>query len=262
MKLEGERTIPASVQQTWDALNDPETLKACIKGCESIEATGENQFLAVMGVRIGPVNAKFKGKLDLVDIVPPDSYKINFEGQGGVAGFGKGSAIVRLSPQGDDTLLKYSAEAQVGGKIAQVGSRLVDSAASKIAEDFFKAFEAHMAALPRDGGGGGAGGTSAPGDSPASATAGSAAPSTTGSSGTPTGSARLRDDAAPVAAAPSDGAAPGARAAGTGVPAAAAPAAATSGASTTTVNSPRSPSKLPWILGLGAIAIALVAYYL
>ncbi len=147
MNLQGERTIPASVEKTWTALNDPETLKACIAGCESIESTGENQYLAVMAVRIGPVNAKFKGRLQLSDIVPMQSYKINFDGQGGVAGFGKGSANVSLAPDGDSgqsTRLNYVADAQVGGKIAQVGSRLVESAAGKIADDFFKAFEARM----------------------------------------------------------------------------------------------------------------------
>jgi len=149
MNLHGERIIPASVEKTWNALNDPQTLKACIAGCESIEATGENQYLAVMAVRIGPVNAKFKGRLQLSDIVPMESYKINFDGQGGVAGFGKGSANVTLAPDGESgqsTRLSYVADASVGGKIAQVGSRLVESAAAKIAEDFFKAFEARMTA--------------------------------------------------------------------------------------------------------------------
>ena len=147
MNLQGERIIPASVENTWTALNDPETLKACIAGCESIEPTGENQYLATMAVRIGPVNARFKGRLQLSDIVPMQSYKINFDGQGGVAGFGKGSANVTLAPEGDSgqaTKLNYVADAQVGGKIAQVGSRLVESAAAKIADDFFKAFEARM----------------------------------------------------------------------------------------------------------------------
>ena len=149
MNLQGERIIPASVERTWTALNDPETLMACIAGCESIETTGENEFLATMAVRIGPVNARFKGKLKLSDIVPMQSYRINFDGQGGVAGFGKGSADVTLAPEGtagDATRLTYKADAQVGGKIAQIGSRLVESAAAKIAEDFFKAFEARMTA--------------------------------------------------------------------------------------------------------------------
>ena len=149
MNLHGERIIPASVERTWGALNDPQTLKACIAGCESIEPTGENQYLAVMAVRIGPVNARFKGRLQLSDIVALQSYKINFDGQGGVAGFGKGSANVTLSPEGtsgEATKLNYTADAQVGGKIAQIGSRLVESAAAKIADDFFKAFEAKMTA--------------------------------------------------------------------------------------------------------------------
>ena len=147
MNLQGERRIPASVEQTWTALNDPETLKACITGCESLEQTGDNEYLAVLGLKIGPVNAKFKGKLQLTDIVPQESYRINFEGQGGVAGFGKGHAEVKLSPEGEVTLLQYDAQAQVGGKIAQIGSRLVASAAAKVSDSFFKAFETKMAGL-------------------------------------------------------------------------------------------------------------------
>jgi uncharacterized protein len=180
MNLQGERIIPASVEKTWTALNDPETLKACIAGCESIEPTGENQYLATMAVRIGPVNAKFKGRLQLSDIVPMQSYKINFDGQGGVAGFGKGSANVTLAPAGDagqSTRLNYVADAQVGGKIAQVGSRLVESAAAKIADDFFKAFEARMTETAAAGGASDAtgsttasGGTSAATTSPTAAT--------------------------------------------------------------------------------------------
>lgn len=147
MNLQGERRIPASVEQTWTALNDPETLKACITGCESLEQTGDNEYLAVLGLKIGPVNAKFKGKLQLTDIVPQESYRINFEGQGGVAGFGKGHAEVKLSPEGEVTLLQYDAQAQVGGKIAQIGSRLVASAAAKVSDSFFQAFETKMAGL-------------------------------------------------------------------------------------------------------------------
>lgn len=141
MDLQGERRIPASVEKTWTALNDPETLKSCIAGCESLEQTGDNEYLAVLGLKIGPVNAKFKGKLQLTDIIPLESYRIVFEGQGGVAGFGKGHALVRLSPDGEITVLKYDAQAQVGGKIAQIGSRLVASAAAKVSDGFFKAFE-------------------------------------------------------------------------------------------------------------------------
>ena len=145
MNLQGERVIAASPETTWTALNDPETLKACIAGCESLERTADDEFLATMAVRIGPVNARFKGKLELQNIVPMDSYTIAFEGQGGVAGFGKGTADVKLSPDGTGTLLAYSAKAQVGGKLAQVGSRLIDSAAAKIAEDFFSAFTERLA---------------------------------------------------------------------------------------------------------------------
>jgi uncharacterized protein len=145
MELQGERTIPAPVPMTWDALNNPEVLKACITGCESLERTGDDAFQALVAVKVGPVSARFKGNLKLADMNPPNSYTIHFEGQGGVAGFGKGSAEVKLTPEGANaTKLAYLAKAQVGGKLAQIGSRLVDAAASKIAEDFFKAFEAKL----------------------------------------------------------------------------------------------------------------------
>ena len=147
MELTGERVIPASRPDTWAALNDPAVLKACIAGCESLDSTGPDAFAAVVALRVGPVSARFKGNLQMTHIVAPTSYTINFDGQGGVAGFGKGSADVALSEQGAQTLLKYTARAQVGGKMAQVGSRLIDAAAGKITEDFFKAFEAHLLAL-------------------------------------------------------------------------------------------------------------------
>ena len=204
MNLHGERIIPASIEKTWDALNDPQTLKACIAGCESIEATGENQFLVVMAVRIGPVNAKFKGRLQLSDIVPMESYKINFDGQGGVAGFGKGSANVTLAPEGEagqSTRLSYVADASVGGKIAQVGSRLVESAAAKIADDFFRAFEARMTASA-DGGASadGAAGTATPGEAPATAAAASP-PSAAATAAPPASAARSMADASAPAVA-------------------------------------------------------------
>jgi hypothetical protein len=145
MELTGEQRIAAPVDRTWVALNDPSTLKACIAGCETIEREEDNVFAVTMAVRIGPVNAKFKGKLRLENIQPPSSYTINFEGQGGVAGFGKGSADVTLSAQEGGTLLKYTARAQVGGKIAQIGSRLIDATARKMADDFFTAFNAQVA---------------------------------------------------------------------------------------------------------------------
>jgi uncharacterized protein len=147
MELTGQQLIPAPQSVTWAALNDPQMLKECIAGCESIETTGENQFLAKMAVRIGPVNAKFTGKLQLTEIDEPNAYTLNFDGQGGIAGFGKGSARVQLTPQDGATLLDYTAKAQIGGKLAQIGSRLVDSAAKKMADDFFGEFNQKVGAL-------------------------------------------------------------------------------------------------------------------
>ena len=144
MELLGERLIPAPIEATWAALNDPEALKACIAGCESLERTGPDAFTALVAVKVGPVSARFKGKLQMTKVQPPNSYTINFDGQGGVAGFGKGSADVALTAEGAQTRLKYAARAQVGGKLAQIGSRLIDAAAGKISEDFFKAFEARL----------------------------------------------------------------------------------------------------------------------
>ena len=154
MELTGERTIPASVDKTWASLNDPEVLKACIAGCESLERTGDDTMTAVVALKVGPVSARFKGNIAMTNIDAPNGYTINFDGQGGVAGFGKGSADVALTAQGaQQTLLKYTARATVGGKMAQIGSRLIDATAAKITEDFFKAFEAHLqaSAAPVDG---------------------------------------------------------------------------------------------------------------
>lgn len=147
MEMSGEQLIPATQAQTWDALNDPEILKACVPGCESIEKSGENQYVVLMTARIGPVSAKFKGKLALSDLNPPNSYSIAFEGQGGVAGFGKGGAQVQLAPGEGGTTLTYQVKANVGGKLAQIGSRLVDAAAKKLSEEFFNAFNAKVASL-------------------------------------------------------------------------------------------------------------------
>jgi len=145
MELTGERLIPAPLLATWAALNDPEILKQCIAGCESLERTEPDAFAAVVAVKVGPVNARFKGTLKMTNVHAPHTYTINFDGQGGVAGFGKGSADVSLSKDGEDqTRLRYSAQAQVGGKMAQVGARLIDAAAGKIAEDFFAAFDARL----------------------------------------------------------------------------------------------------------------------
>jgi carbon monoxide dehydrogenase subunit G len=146
MELQGERLIPASVQTTWEALNDADVLKACIAGCESLERTSPDTLVAVVALKVGPVSARFKGNVAMTNVQAPNSYTINFDGQGGVAGFGKGAADVALQAQGAHTRLSYSARATVGGKMAQIGSRLIDAAAGKITEDFFKAFEAHVQA--------------------------------------------------------------------------------------------------------------------
>ena len=141
MEMTGEQLIQASQADTWAALNDPEMLKACVPGCESIDRTSDTEYLVQMTARVGPVSAKFKGKLNLSNVNPPHSYSIAFEGQGGVAGFAKGGADVSLSPEGHATRLAYKVKANVGGKLAQIGSRLVDAAANKVANDFFNAFK-------------------------------------------------------------------------------------------------------------------------
>ena len=140
MEMTGTRTVPATVDATWAALNDPETLKACIPGCESLERTADNELRAAMTARVGPVSARFSGLIRLSDIVPASSYTIRFEGQGGAAGFANGEAHVALAPQDGGTRIDYTAKAQVGGKLAQIGSRLIDGAAAKIADDFFARF--------------------------------------------------------------------------------------------------------------------------
>ena len=147
MEMKGEQLVPASQQATWNALNDPQVLKACVPGCESVTPAGDNVYEVLMVARVGPVSAKFKGKLTLSDITPPQSYSISFEGQGGAAGFAKGGAQVRLAAEGGSTKLSYDVKANVGGKLAQIGSRLVDAAAKKVADDFFKNFNGKMASL-------------------------------------------------------------------------------------------------------------------
>jgi hypothetical protein len=147
MEMTGEQLIPAPQQQTWDALNDPAMLKQCVPGCESIEALAANEYQVLMVARVGPVSAKFKGKLTLSDVQPPNSYSMAFEGQGGAAGFAKGGAQVRLSPEDGGTKLSYEAKANVGGKLAQIGSRLVDAAAKKVADEFFRNFNQKMGEL-------------------------------------------------------------------------------------------------------------------
>jgi uncharacterized protein len=145
MQLTNTQTLPVNQAQAWEALNDIALLQSAIPGCESITPTGENQYEALVTAAIGPVKAKFKGKLRLEDMQPPTSYKLVFEGQGGAAGHGKGSADIRLeavSPR--ETVLHYTATASVGGKIAQIGSRLVDMAAQKMATEFFESFNTRL----------------------------------------------------------------------------------------------------------------------
>lgn len=144
MELTGTRIIAADVDTTWRALNDPAMLKACIPGAESVEAIGVDEYRVAMSSRIGPVNARFTGKLRLSDVVAPTSCRLEFEGQGGAAGFAKGHANVVLAADGTSTRMQYDAHAQIGGKLAQIGSRLVDGAARKIADDFFARFEAEL----------------------------------------------------------------------------------------------------------------------
>lgn len=145
MEISGEQRIPLAQQQVWEALNNPDILKACIAGCESIERVSENEYKVVMVATVGPVKAKFTGKLLLSDLNPPHSYSLAFEGSGGAAGFGKGGAQVKLAPAADGTLLTYKASASVGGKLAQIGSRLIDGVARKMADDFFARFNSTVA---------------------------------------------------------------------------------------------------------------------
>jgi carbon monoxide dehydrogenase subunit G len=144
MEMQGNRLLAITQQQAWDALNDPEVLKTCIAGCDKVERSGENQFVVGVAIKIGPVSAKFSGKIALADMAPPHSYTLRFEGQGGPAGFGKGSAKVQLTPATGGTELSYSVQASVGGKIAQLGQRLIDGVAKSMAEDFFKRFDQEM----------------------------------------------------------------------------------------------------------------------
>ncbi|MEZ5703787.1 MAG: carbon monoxide dehydrogenase subunit G [Burkholderiaceae bacterium] len=144
MDMTGQRALKATQQQAWEALNDPEILKACIPGCKKFEPTGDNAFAVAAGIKIGPVAATFNGNVQLTDIVAPTSYKLNFDAQGGVAGFGKGESSVELKPLPDGCELNYTVHSTVGGKIAQLGQRLIDGVAKNMAEDFFKRFEAEL----------------------------------------------------------------------------------------------------------------------
>ena len=146
MDMTGEYRIPASKQVVWDALNDPEVLKASIPGCDSVEKISDTELKAKVTLKIGPVKAKFAGDVTLSDMDPPNGYTISGKGKGGAAGFGSGSATVSMTEDGGETILTYSAKASVGGKIAQVGQRLIDSTSKKLADEFFANFVEHLAA--------------------------------------------------------------------------------------------------------------------
>src|SRR3974390_2913862 len=140
MTMTGEVQLPATRETVYAKLNDPEVLKACIPGCEQLDKTSDNEFAAIAVTKIGPVKAKWKGKGRLTDLDPPNGYKISGEGEGGVAGFAKGGATVSLSDKDGGTLLSYDVEAQIGGKLAQLGQRLINGSAKKLADEFFANF--------------------------------------------------------------------------------------------------------------------------
>jgi uncharacterized protein len=159
MELTGEQILPLPRERVWAALNDPEILKASVPGCESFERVEDNQFQMVMAATVGPIKARFKGKMVLTDLQPPQSYSLTFEGSGGAAGFGKGGAHVDLvSESSGATRLVYRSHAQVGGRLAQVGGRLIDGVARKMAEEFFGRFTAALVG-PQEEGAGDAGAT-------------------------------------------------------------------------------------------------------
>ena len=140
MTMNGEVQLAAPREVVWAKLNDAEVLKQCIPGCEELNKTSETEFQAVATIKIGPVKAKFKGRVNLSDMDPPNGYKISGEGEGGVAGFAKGGAVVALADQDGGTLLTYNVEAQIGGKLAQLGQRLINGSAKKLADEFFANF--------------------------------------------------------------------------------------------------------------------------
>ena len=140
MDVTGEYRIAASRESVWKALNDPEVLRQCIPGCEEIDKLSDTEFTAKATLKVGPVKATFKGKVSLSELDPPNGYRISGEGQGGVAGFARGEAAVRLADEGGATVLSYRVHATVGGKLAQLGQRLLDSTARKLTDDFFGRF--------------------------------------------------------------------------------------------------------------------------
>jgi uncharacterized protein len=142
MTMSGEQQLAAPREKVWAALNDTEVLKLCIPGCETLDRVSDTEFQAVATNKIGPVKARFKGKVTLSDLDPPNGYRISGEGDGGIAGFAKGGAVVKLADKDGGTLLTYNVEAQIGGKLAQLGQRLINGVAKKLADDFFAKFAA------------------------------------------------------------------------------------------------------------------------
>ncbi len=163
MEIQGEKTLAADRETVWRALNNPAVLQRCLPGCDTFESDGENRYRVAMQATVGPVRARFAGKLALSDINAPTSYALSFEGSGGVAGFGKGTATVALDDVPEGTRLRYTAKAQVGGRLAQVGSRLIDGVTRRMADDFFTRFAKELS------------GTAAPAQAAAGAAAGARA---------------------------------------------------------------------------------------
>lgn len=144
MDMSGEKRVPAPRETVWEALNDPEALKASIPGCEEVEKKSDTEFAAKVALKIGPVKARFKGEVTLSNMTPPEGYTLSGQGTGGVAGFGKGEAKVNLKEDGDETIIAYDVHASVGGKLAQVGQRLIDTTAKKLADQFFQNFSDYL----------------------------------------------------------------------------------------------------------------------
>ena len=145
MTMNGEAVLPADRNKVWVALNDPEVLKACIPGCQELDKVSDTEFQATVRAAVGPVKATFKGRVQLLDLDPPNGYRIAGEGQGGVAGFAKGGANVRLEEAEGGTRMTYDVEAQIGGKLAQLGGRLINGVAKKYADEFFANFAKQLA---------------------------------------------------------------------------------------------------------------------
>jgi len=149
MQMKDSQRVPASLDKVWNALNDPEVLRQCIPGCQNLEMSSPTEMTATVVIKVGPVKATFGGKVTLSDLDPPNGYRISGEGSGGVAGFAKGGAVVRLEKASEtETILHYEADSQIGGKLAQLGARLIDSTAKKLAGEFFTKFTAVVAAEP------------------------------------------------------------------------------------------------------------------